>query len=234
MRIIIKENVWLAKKPKLKKKPRKNAKVSVKVKNNKLIKNMEKTIENLTKAFIGESQARNRYSMYAKIAKNEGYEQISAIFEETADQEREHAKQLFKMINELKKESGKNKFEEIIVEASAPTTLGDTLTNLKAAAAGENHEYENMYPEFSSIAKEEGLGKISARLMAIAKAEAHHEERYLKFINNLENSSVFKKEDESEWVCRKCGYAHTGKNAPERCPACDHPVAYYQIKAEQY
>lgn len=195
---------------------------------------MEKTIENLTKAFIGESQARNRYSMYAKIAKNEGFEQIAAIFEETADQEREHAKQLFKMINELKKESGENKYEEIIVEAGAPTTLGNTIENIKAAANGEHYEHESMYPEFAETAKSEGLGKISARLISIAKAEAHHEERYLKLLKNLQNESVFKKEEDYEWVCRKCGYAHKGKNAPERCPACDHPVAYYQIKSENY
>ncbi|EKE21981.1 MAG: rubrerythrin [uncultured bacterium] len=195
---------------------------------------MQKTIENLTKAFIGESQARNRYSMYAKIAKNEGYEQISAIFEETADQEKEHAKQLFKMINELKKESGENKYEEITVESSAPTTLGTTLENLQAAINGEHYEYESMYPEFSATAKEESLTKISARLMFIGKAEAHHKERYLKLLANLQNITTFKKEAEAEWTCRKCGYAHTGKNAPDRCPACDHPVAYYQIKSEQY
>ncbi|KKP69144.1 MAG: Rubrerythrin [Candidatus Moranbacteria bacterium GW2011_GWE1_35_17] len=195
---------------------------------------MQKTIENLTKAFIGESQARNRYSMYAKIAKNEGYEQISAIFEETADQEKEHAKQLFKMINELKKESGENKYEEITVESSAPTTLGTTLENLQAAINGEHYEYESMYPEFSATAKEESLTKISARLMFIGKAEAHHEERYLKLLANLQNITTFKKEAEAEWICRKCGYVHTGKNAPDRCPACDHPVAYYQIKSEQY
>ena len=195
---------------------------------------MQKTIENLTKAFIGESQARNRYSMYAKIAKNEGYEQISAIFEETADQEKEHAKQLFKMINELKKESGESKYEEIMVEASAPTTLGNTKENLKAAIGGEHYEYESMYPEFSTTAKEEGLEKIAARLLHIAKAEAHHEERYSKLLSNLENNTAFKKESEVEWICRKCGYAHTGNNAPERCPACDHPAAYYQVKSEQY
>ncbi len=195
---------------------------------------MQKTIENLTQAFIGESQARNRYSMYAKIAKNEGYEQISAIFEETADQEREHAKQLFKMISELKKESGENKYEEITVEASAPTALGNTLENLKAAANGEHYEHESMYPEFANIAMKENLDKITNRLVAIAKAEAHHEERYLKLLSNLETDTIFKKETASEWVCRKCGYAHTGKNAPQRCPACDHPVAYYQIKSEQY
>ncbi|MFA6183897.1 MAG: ferritin family protein [Parcubacteria group bacterium] len=195
---------------------------------------MQKTIKNLTKAFIGESQARNRYSMYAKIAKNEGYEQISAIFEETANQEKEHAKQLFKLINELKKDSKENNYEEIIVEASAPTTFGTTLENLRASANGEKYEYEIMYPEFSLIAKEEGLEKISVKLLSVAKAEAHHEERYLKLLATLENDSIFKKEHESQWICRKCGYAHTGVRAPQKCPACDHPIAYYQIKCEQY
>lgn len=195
---------------------------------------MQKTIENLAKAFIGESQARNRYSMYAKTAKNEGFEQVAAIFEETADQEREHAKQLFKMINELKKESGENKYEEIIVEAGAPTTLEATLQNLQSAINGEHYEYENMYPEFAQVAKEENLPKIAARLKSIAKAEAHHEERYLKLLTEIENNTVFKKEVEVDWVCRKCGYKHEGKNAPERCPACDHPKAYYQVKCEQY
>jgi len=195
---------------------------------------MQKTIENLTKAFVGESQARNRYSMYAKIAQKEGFEQIAAIFEETGDQEREHAKQLFKMINELKKETGEKKYEEISVETSAPTTYGTTAENLQAAIDGEHYETENMYPEFAEVAKEEGLGKIAARLMSIGKAEAHHEERYQKLLENVNNETVFKKEEETFWVCRKCGYQHTGKTAPERCPACDHPMAYYQIKCEQY
>lgn len=195
---------------------------------------MQKTIENLAKAFIGESQARNRYSMYARIAKNEGYEQIASIFEETANQEKEHAKQLFKMINELKNESGENKYEEIIVEAGTPTTFETTLENLQAAINGEHYEYENMYPEFAKIAQEEGLPKIAVRLNSIAKAEAHHEERYMKLLTELQNSSIFKKEVEVDWVCRKCGYKHEGKSAPERCPACDHPKAYYQVKCEQY
>ena len=195
---------------------------------------MEKTIENLTKAFIGESQARNRYTMYAKIAKKEGYEQISAIFTETADQEREHAKWLFRLINELKKQSDNNKYEEITVNASAPTTLGTTAENLKAAIAGENYEFENMYPEFAATAKEEGLDKIATRLMSIGKAEAHHEGRYRKILDELEKGAIFKKEEETEWVCRKCGYAHLGEQAPEKCPACNHPQAYYQVKAEQY
>jgi len=192
------------------------------------------TIKNLTKAFIGESQARNRYAIYAKIAKKEGYEQISAIFAETADQEREHAKWLFRLINELKEKSENNKYEEIVVEATAPTVLGTTAENLKASIAGEHYEFENMYPEFSAIAKKEGLDKIATRLMSIGKAEAHHEERYRKLLTELEKNSTFEKEEELEWVCRKCGYAHTGKNAPKKCPACDHPQAYYQVKSEQY
>lgn len=195
---------------------------------------MEKTIENLTKAFIGESQARNRYTMYAKIAKKEGFEQISSIFTQTADQEREHAKWLFKMINELKEKSGDNKYEEIAVNASAPTTLGSTRGNLSAAIQGENYEFENMYPEFAATAKEEGLDKVAVRLMSIGKAEAHHEERYRKLLDELEKDAIFKKEEKTEWVCRKCGYAHLGDSAPKKCPACDHPQAYYQIKSEQY
>ncbi len=194
---------------------------------------MQKTIENLTKAFIGESQARNRYTIYSKIAKKEGYEQISAIFLETADQEREHAKWLFRMIQDIKAESSDD-LSEISVPAGAPTVMGSTLENLKAAAAGENYEYTDMYPEFAETAKEEGYPQIATRLNSIAKAEAHHEERYKKLITEVEGESVFKKDDEKSWICKKCGYEHTGKMAPEKCPSCDHGMAYFQIKCEQY
>ena len=194
---------------------------------------MKKTIENLSKAFIGESQARNRYTIYSKIAKKEGYEQISAIFLETADQEREHAKWLFNMIQDLKAESSDD-LDEISVPAGAPTVMGTTIENLKAAAAGENYEYTDMYPEFAETAKEENLPKIAVRLNSIAKAEAHHEERYKKLIKEVEGSSIFKKEEEKSWVCRKCGYIHSGKMAPEKCPSCDHPKAYFQIKCETF
>ncbi len=195
---------------------------------------MEKTIKNLTQAFIGESQARNRYTIYSKIAKKEGYEQIASIFSETAEQEREHAKWLFRMINDLKKRLGEEEYNVIKVEAEAPTTLGNTQDNLQAAIEGENYEQTNMYPEFAQIAREEGLEEVAQRLEAIAKAEAHHEERYQKLLEELKKESIFQKEEEVTWVCRKCGYVHKGKTPPEQCPSCGHPQAYFQVQAENY
>lgn len=193
---------------------------------------MQKTLKNLAAAFIGESQARNRYTRYSKIAKNEGYEQISAIFAETADQEAEHAKWLMRLINELK-EKGADA-SDLKVEAEVPSVLGTTLENLKAAADGENYEQTSMYPDFAGIAKEEGLDDIANRLLFIARAEKHHEERYRKLIANLEAGNVFKKDKETVWVCRKCGYEHNGISAPKECPACGHPRSYYQVKEEEY
>ncbi|MFC1623413.1 rubrerythrin [Patescibacteria group bacterium] len=195
---------------------------------------MKKTLENLTKAFIGESQARNRYTIYAKIAKKEGYEQIAAIFLETADQEREHAKWLFRMINDIKKDLNEEGLEEIVVEAGAPNVMGSTRENLEAAVQGENYEFEEMYPEFATTAKEEGLVKVATRLEAIAKAEAHHEERYKKLMKVMDDSQVFEKSNPVDWVCRKCGYLYEGERAPEKCPACDHKQAHYQVKCEEY
>ena len=192
---------------------------------------MRETIKNLAKAFIGESQARNRYTFYAKIAKKEGYEQIAETFLITADNEKEHAKWLFRLINELKKKSD-NDFSEIKVEAVVPTTFGNTTENLKVAIAGENYEYTKMYPEFAEMAKKEGLDNIAERLKAIAKAEEHHEERYKKILKEVEGGTVFKKEKEVEWICRECGYVHSGKEAPEVCPACSHPKSFYQVKCE--
>lgn len=192
------------------------------------------TIKNLAAAFIGESQARNRYTMYAKIAKKEGYEQIAANFEETAEQEREHASWLMKMIQDLKYETDE-KVEEIKVEeAPVPVTYGITAENLKAAIDGENFENTDMYPSYANKAAEEGYESIAARLRSIASAEGHHEERYRKFLENLENDALFKKDEEVTWVCRKCGYQHVGKEAPAECPSCSHPRAYYQVKCEQY
>jgi len=191
---------------------------------------MEKTIQNLTKAFIGESQARNRYTFYAKVAKKEGYEQVAEIFLKTAEQEKAHAKRLFEHIQDLKKKLGEH--EEIKVEATAPTTYDTTIENLKAAINGEHYEHKDMYPEFARIAEEEGLHEIANRLQAIAKAEKHHEERYEKLLDQLEAGTVFKKSEETEWACRECGYIHIGKEAPEKCPSCDHPQAYYEVRCE--
>ncbi len=193
---------------------------------------MQETIKNLTKAFIGESQARNRYTFYAKIAKKEGYEQIAEIFLITADNEKEHAKRLFEHIQELKKELGNN--EEINVDAVAPTVYGTTEENLQAAINGEYYEYTEMYPEFAKIAEQENLHKISTRLKAIAVAEKHHEERYKKLLEQVKNKTIFKKESEVEWVCRECGYVYKGEEAPVKCPSCDHAQAFYQIKCEEY
>ncbi len=194
---------------------------------------MKKTIKNLAKAFIGESQARNRYTFYAKIAKKEGFEQIREIFILTAEQEKEHAKRLFEHIQELKEKLGE-KLDEIQVETSTPIAYGNTAENLKTAAAGENYEYTQMYPEFAKTAEEEGLLEIAKRLRAIAIAEKHHEERYLKALKEVEAGTVFKKDKEVWWVCRECGYVHFGKEAPKECPSCDHPQSFYQIKCEEY
>ncbi len=194
---------------------------------------MEKTIKNLTKAFIGESQARNRYTFYAKVAKKEGFEQIAEIFLITAENEKEHASWLFKLINELKKKGQKN-LDEIRVEAVAPTTLGDTTENLKAAIAGENYEYTKMYPGFADVAQKEGFPEIAKRLRAIAKAEEHHEERYKKLLKEVGAGTVFKKKKKIWWVCRECGYVHFGTKPPEKCPSCDHQRSFYQVKCEEY
>jgi len=194
---------------------------------------MKETILNLTKAFIGESQARNRYTFYSKVARNEGYEQIAEIFLITADNEREHAKKLFEEIQILKKKE-KGNLDEIKIEASAPTVFLTTKENLKAAIAGENFEHTTMYPGFADTAEKEGLKEITARLRAISKAEEHHEERYKKILEQLENKTVFKKDHEVQWVCRECGYVHVGKEPPVKCPSCDHAKSFYQVKCEEY
>ena len=193
---------------------------------------MKETIKNLTKAFIGESQARNRYTYYAKVAKKEGYEQIAGIFLETAEQEKINAKRLFEHIQELKK--GDADLDEIQVEAGAPTIYGDTKKNLRAAIAGETYEFEEMYPNFAKTAEVEGLPKIAIRLKSIAKAEDHHRERYQKLLNQLEVGTIFKKSKITTWVCRECGYVHRGNEAPDLCPSCDHSRAYYQVQSEEY
>lgn len=188
---------------------------------------MSETLKNLTKAFIGESQARNRYSFYAKIAKDEGFEQISEIFALTAEQERIHAKKIFQHINELKE---KIDIEGISVEISAPNFIGNTKENLEAAIKGEDYESEVMYPEFAKTAQNEGLSVIASRLRSIAIAERNHSERYAKYLKQLAEGSVFKKTEKVWWVCRECGYIHFGEEAPKKCPACDHDQAFYEIR----
>ena len=194
---------------------------------------MENTIKNLAQAFIGESQARNRYTIYSKIAKKEGYEQLAEVFLLTAENEREHAKWLYRMIDELKKKAGE-KIGDIMVESTVPMVLGNTIDNLKEAIAGENYENTEMYPGFASLAEKNGFREIAARLRAIAVAERHHEERYKKFLEQIEKKTVFKKEKKVYWVCRKCGYVHEGVEPPERCPACSHPKNYFELKCEEY
>jgi len=183
------------------------------------------TEKNLLTAFAGESQARNRYTYFASQAKKEGYEQMAFIFEETANQEKEHAKRLFKFL-----EGG-----EVQVSASFPAgVIGSTLDNLKAAAAGERYEHSEMYPGFAKVAREEGFNDIAAVFEAIAVAEKQHEKRYNALAANIESGRVFKREEEVVWRCRNCGYLHIGTEAPENCPACAHPQAYFELLGENY
>ena len=183
------------------------------------------TEKNLLTSFAGESQARMRYTYFASVAKKEGYEQIAAIFTETADQEKEHAKRMFKWL-----EGGM-----VEITASYPAgVIGTTAENLKAAAAGENEEWTADYPHFADVADEEGFPAIAAMYRNIAIAEKAHEERYLAFLANIENESVFKKEEETVWQCRNCGYVHEGTEAPKACPACLHPQAYFEVKKTNY
>lgn len=193
---------------------------------------MKKTLENLTKAFIGESQARNRYTMFAKIAKQEGYEQIASIFLETAEQEREHAKQIFDKIQQLKQSEGE--IQKITVEAECPIEIGDTKKNLQLAILGENYEWEILYSNFAKDADEEGYPEIAKWFRAVLVAENHHSERYQKLLRNVENNAVFEKDHEVYWVCRECGYVHFATKAPEECPSCKHAKAFYQLKSEDY
>jgi len=184
-----------------------------------------RTEKNLLTAFAGESQARNRYTYFASQAKKDGYEQIKFIFEETANQEKEHAKRLFKFL-----EGG-----EVEITAAFPAgVIGNTLENLKASAEGENYEYTEMYPEFAKIADEEGFTDIAEVLRNIAIAEKQHEKRYNDLIANIENNRVFRREEEVVWRCRNCGFLYTGTDAPEECPACAHPRAHFELLGENY
>ncbi|ABN52094.1 MAG TPA: rubrerythrin family protein [Hungateiclostridium thermocellum] len=190
-----------------------------------------KTMENLMKAFAGESQARTRYNFYASVANKEGYRQIEAIFNETADNEKEHAKRFYKFLLEgLNGELPAS----IMINADYPVAYGNTLDNLKAAAAGENEEWTKLYPEFAKVAKEEGFDEIAAAFTKIAEVEQRHEARYKKLAENIENNKVFNKDEKVLWKCRNCGYVHEGNSAPEKCPACAHPKAFFEVLAENY
>lgn len=195
---------------------------------------MRKTLENLTKAFIGESQARNRYFLYANQAKIEGYTLIHDIFLETAKQEREHAKWNFKMLQDVKQKMGEELDEIVVDGALAPLVLGNTVDNLKAAIAGEHYENTEMYPEFADVAEKEGLQDIADRLLAIAHAEEHHEDRYTKLLAQVEAGTLFKKKEPVMWVCPVCGYIHIGEEPPKKCPACDHASIYFRVLNEEY
>jgi rubrerythrin len=183
------------------------------------------TEKNILTAFAGESQARNRYTYFASQAKKEGYVQISAIFEETANQEKEHAKRLFKFL-----EGG-----DVELSATFPAgVIGPTLQNLKDAAAGENHEHTEMYPEFAQTARKEGFDDIAEVMEAIAVAEKQHEKRYLALAANIKAGRVFKRTRKVVWRCRNCGYLHEGTEAPIECPACAHPQAHFELLGENY
>ena len=173
-----------------------------------------KTEQNLMTAFSGESQARNKYTYYASKAKKDGYEQIAAIFEETANNEKEHAKMWFKELH-----GGE---------------IPETLANLLDAAAGENYEWTDMYANFAKEAKEEGFDRIARLFESVAKIEKEHEERYRKLVENIKTDRVFKKEESVVWVCRNCGHVHVGKVAPKVCPVCNHPESYFEMKSENY
>lgn len=184
-----------------------------------------KTEQNLLKAFAGESQARNRYTYFSGAARKEGYIQIADIFTETAEQEKEHAKRFFKFL-----EGG-----VVEITASFPSgTIGTTLENLKAAASGEHEEHTQLYPNFASIAKEEGFNEVALAFNNISVAERQHEKRYRALAENIEKDKVFKRDTDMVWRCRNCGFTHNGSHAPNICPACLHPQGYFEILSENY
>ena len=184
-----------------------------------------KTEKNLLAAFAGESQARNRYTYFASVAKKAGYEQIAAIFLETADNEKEHAKRFFNLL-----EGG-----EVEITAAYPAgVIGDTAANLEAAADGEKLEWTKLYKDFEKIADEEGFKEAAMQFKAISAVEKEHEARYRKLLRNMNDNEVFKKDKVVKWKCRNCGYVYEGKDAPAQCPACAHPQAYYEIASENY
>ena len=187
--------------------------------------NGSRTEKNLLAAFAGESQARNRYTFFASAAKKEGYEQIAALFLQTAEEEKEHGKLFFKQL----------KGGDVEITSAYPAgVIGNTRENLAAAAAGEEMEWGTLYPKFAATAEKEGFREIADLFRMVGKVEASHEARYRKLHENLVNGTVFKSEMPAKWYCRNCGFVHTGKTAPAKCPVCDHPKAYFEIVAENY
>jgi rubrerythrin len=184
-----------------------------------------KTEKNLLAAFAGESQARTRYTFFASAARKEGYEQIAAVFEETSDNEKEHAKLFFKHLQGGMVE---------ITAAYPAGVIGSTAENLKAAAEGEKLEWGTLYPNFAEVAEEEGFSEVARTFRAIAKVEAYHERRYLKLLENVAKGKVFKKDKPIKWKCRNCGYVFEGSEAPEKCPVCSHPKSYFEVWCENY
>lgn len=183
------------------------------------------TLQCLINAFAGESQARNRYTFYAKQAKKDGYEQISAVFLDTAENEKEHAKLFYKHIPE-----GKHK----VIEAEYPFSIGSTYENLVAAAAGEKEEWEILYKHSAQVAKEEGFDEISKLFSSIVEIEKHHSHRYEILAEELKNGTLFTKEEQTQWICRKCGHIQISKCAPNKCPVCDHPQGYFEVFTEKF
>lgn len=183
----------------------------------------------MIKAYVGESQARNRYTFYAGIAKKEGFEQISEVFQMTADNEKEHAETFFELIQDLK-----GKSNQIAIEAMAPLVLGSTAENLAAAIAGEHEECCSLYPAFAEAAKKEGYEKVAAKFLAIASVEKHHEDRYKQLLELVKSGKFFNRDEQIVWVCRKCGYVHIGKQPPKVCPSCGHDTSFYQRLCENY
>lgn len=193
--------------------------------------NNTKTLQNLINSFAGESQARNRYAMYAKTARDEGFQQIGNIFNETSENEKVHAKTFYKFISN---DSSLKQPIMLNVNANFPVALNSTLDNLKNAAAGENEEHSRLYPEAADIAEKEGFPEIALKFRFIAKIEAAHESRYLKLAKNIEDKKVFVKDGKVYWKCLECGYIHEGPSAPQICPSCGHPQAYYEISNENF
>jgi rubrerythrin len=195
---------------------------------------MNQLVEALAQAYVGESQARMRYTEYAKIAKKEDYIQISQIFLETAEHENTHGKNFFRMIQKVCEKLEETEKSLTLEKVSVPIVRGTLIENLKASIKGEHHEHSELYPKIADIAKAEGFPKLAVQILAIAKAEEHHENRYQKLVDALESTSYFKKDGKIWWLCIECGYWHYSEKPPEMCPSCDHPKAFFKKIDEDY